>query len=234
VIAVASNSRTRAVELPALAVGVADVDTDRRRRVATALGAGGLSVVLEGNEAGGLAGGEGGIDVAVLVANGLGPAEFASIALLRDGLPGAHVVMVAGSLGPRSARGAIDAGADALVLEDQISECLALAVRAAHAGQLLVPRDWQAYVARPALSTRQKQILGMVVLGFTNDQIARKLFVAESTVKSHLSSAFAKLGVNSRNEATALILDPENGLGTGILAITGVERDDASDGPRSH
>jgi hypothetical protein len=43
-------------------------------------------------------------------------------------------------------------------------------------------------------------------------------------VKSHLSSAFSKLGVRSRNEATALILDPENGLGTGILAISQDER----------
>jgi hypothetical protein len=60
----------------------------------------------------------------------------------------------------------------------------------------------------------------MVVRGFTNAEIARKLFVAESTVKSHLSSAFVKLGVRSRNEATAVILDQSSGLGTGVLAIT--------------
>ena len=38
-------------------------------------------------------------------------------------------------------------------------------------------------------------------------------------MKSHLSSSFTKLGVRSRNEAAALILDPETGLGTGILTI---------------
>jgi hypothetical protein len=38
-------------------------------------------------------------------------------------------------------------------------------------------------------------------------------------VKSHLSSAFTKLGARSRSEATALILDPATGLGPGILTI---------------
>ena len=60
----------------------------------------------------------------------------------------------------------------------------------------------------------------MVVLGFSNSEIAAKLYVSDSTVKSHLTSAFSKLGVRSRNEATAMILDLDSGLGTGILAIS--------------
>jgi hypothetical protein len=58
-------------------------------------------------------------------------------------------------------------------------------------------------------------------MGYMNCQIAERLFLAESTVKSHLSSAFAKLGVRSRNEAVSLILDPNRGLGTGILTVGG-------------
>ena len=83
-----------------------------------------------------------------------------------------------------------------------------------------MPRiNWR-QIEPPVLSSREKQILGLVVMGFMNGQIAEQLFLAESTVKSHLSSAFNKLGVRSRSEAAALILDPQGSLGTGILAIT--------------
>jgi DNA-binding NarL/FixJ family response regulator len=71
------------------------------------------------------------------------------------------------------------------------------------------------------LSSREKQVLGLVVMGYMNSQIAAQLFLAESTVKSHLSSAFDKLGVRSRHEAVARILDPQGGLGVGILTVGG-------------
>jgi hypothetical protein len=54
----------------------------------------------------------------------------------------------------------------------------------------------------------------------TNAEIAAKLYVSESSVKSHLTSAFTKLGVTSCNAATELILDSESGLGPGILRIS--------------
>ena len=54
-------------------------------------------------------------------------------------------------------------------------------------------------------------MLDHVAAGLTNSEIAESLFLSESTVKSHLSSAFAKLGVRSRREAAALVLDPDQG-----------------------
>ena len=86
---------------------------------------------------------------------------------------------------------------------------------------MCVPPATASRSAPPALSTREKQILGLVVMGYMNCQIAERLFLAESTVKSHLSSAFGKLGVRSRNEAVSLILNPDRGLGTGILSLVG-------------
>ena len=55
-------------------------------------------------------------------------------------------------------------------------------------------------------------MLALVVEGCTNAEVATRLFLAESTVKSHLSGAFARLGVRSRRDAVALILDPASGL----------------------
>ena len=63
------------------------------------------------------------------------------------------------------------------------------------------------------------------MLGFTNREIAQKLFLAESTVKTHLSSAFRKIDARSRSEAVARIQDPESGYGMGVLAVVdGVHR----------
>ena len=66
----------------------------------------------------------------------------------------------------------------------------------------------------------------MVVLQCSNAEISRRLWLTESSVKNHLTSAFAKLGVTSRTAATDLIMDPEAGLGLGILRITAREEEE--------
>ena len=94
------------------------------------------------------------------------------------------------------------------------------ALLAVSVGQIVLPASYRQGPDGPLLSAREKQVLSMVVLGFTNLEVANKLYIAETTFKSHLSSAYRKLGVGSRQEATALILsDP--GLGLGILTLSG-------------
>ena len=106
-------------------------------------------------------------------------------------------------------RRALDAGADAIVFESELESTLAVAVRAVASGQSVVPRKLRASVERPAFSHRERQVLSFVSRGLTNAQIADKLFLSESTIKSHLSSAFSKFGVRSRKEAAALFLELE-------------------------
>jgi DNA-binding NarL/FixJ family response regulator len=128
-----------------------------------------------------------------------------------------------------SLRRALLAGAAGLVLDADLERALVATSHAVLAGQLAVPSALVRQIAPRPLSYREKQILGLVVLGFTNREIADKLFLAESTVKTHLSSSFAKLDAHSRSEAAARILDPEAGYGVGILAIAG----DANAAPES-
>jgi DNA-binding NarL/FixJ family response regulator len=116
-------------------------------------------------------------------------------------------------------RRALQAGAQAVVTEPLIESALIPSISAALAGQIVMPAGARRGGQPGVLTTREKQILGLVVMGMTNAEIASKLFLAESTVKSHLSSAFAKLGVSSRSEAANVILDPQSGAGLGILTI---------------
>ncbi len=51
------------------------------------------------------------------------------------------------------------------------------------------------------LTPRQTETLGLVVQGLTNDQIARRMHIAPSTVKAQLADAFRRLGVQNRTEA---------------------------------
>lgn len=149
------------------------------------------------------------------------------VKLVAAELPDTPLVAVlperSGSLAPWALR----AGAAAVVIESELADTLALAVSAACAGLSCVPATLRRHLVRQPLSSREKQILACVVTGLTNAEIARKLFLAESTVKTHLSSAFVKLGVHSRNEASALILDPASGVGAGILALTEPRSDTA-------
>ena len=132
----------------------------------------------------------------------------------------ARVIEVLPRTSARGLRRLLAAGATGIVWEDDTDVCLASAVRAVFAGQLVLPAEAATLVAKPSLSAREKQVLGLVVIGFSNADIARKLHHAETTVKSHLTSSFRKLGVRTRSEATMRILDPQTGLGLGILAVT--------------
>lgn len=137
----------------------------------------------------------------------------------------APLVLVCEQIDRWEVRTALAAGAAGVVDCADLRLALAPCLRAVVAGQVCVPRAQSRQVEPPALSAREKQVLGLVVMGYMNSQIAEQLFLAESTVKSHLSSAFGKLGVRSRNEAVGLILDPDRGLGMGILGLGGERLD---------
>jgi DNA-binding NarL/FixJ family response regulator len=142
-----------------------------------------------------------------------------TLACLGALAPEAPAVLVCEELGGRALRCALSAGVAGVVLSGELDSALPACLAAVEARQVCVPWRGRTHIDPPVLSLREKQILGLVVMGCMNSEIAQQLFLAESTVKSHLSSAFAKLGVHSRSEAADLILDPESGLGTGILAL---------------
>jgi len=146
------------------------------------------------------------------------PAKMAALRRLRKMAKAALIVVVSPSAHATGVRRALDGGADGLVFESELEETLAASMIAVAAGLTAVPRRVRGGLHRPAFSHRERQVLAQVAAGLSNSEIADVLFLSESTVKSHLSSAFTKLGVRSRKEAAALVLDPAQGLGAGLLA----------------
>jgi DNA-binding NarL/FixJ family response regulator len=128
----------------------------------------------------------------------------------RGALPAAAIVVICPQSAQRAVRSYLQAGADGVVFRGELETNLPSAVRCACAGQISVPRTARNLVSPPALSYREKEVLELAARGLTNSQIASRLFLAESTVKTHLSSAFRRLGVGSRREAAALMRFVDN------------------------
>jgi NarL family two-component system response regulator LiaR len=110
---------------------------------------------------------------------------------------------------------ALQAGAIGYLLKDVSADELAQAIRAAHAGRAtLSPEAAQALVHAasqpPApgfdLTGREREVLTLMIEGLNNTQIAGRLTISPSTVKSHVSNILSKLGVASRTEAVTLAL----------------------------
>jgi NarL family two-component system response regulator LiaR len=110
---------------------------------------------------------------------------------------------------------ALQAGAIGYLLKDVSADELAQAIRAAHVGRAtLSPEVAQALVHAasqpPApgfdLTGREREVLTLMIEGLNNTQIAGRLTISPSTVKSHVSNILSKLGVASRTEAVTLAL----------------------------
>lgn len=144
---------------------------------------------------------------------------------LRQRAPRVPIVVVVPTTDTRSLRRMLAAGVEGCVREADIERVLGLTVAAVLVGQLCVPASMRHLVTKPAFSQREKEVLELVARGLTNGQIADRLYLAESTVKSHLSSGFRKLGVNSRQEAAAILLDPEQGLTPQLMSVSASEID---------
>ena len=210
-----------------IAVGLHDEGA--RSAVVSLLAAGGLPVnagALAVREIGRVVAGP--LDALVLVVGLLDAEVLAAVRRMRKQAPATRIVVVAADGGPTSqhARQALNAGADAFVPSGAADRSLAAAVHAVLAGFVCAPRDARRLIAKPTFSHREKEVLGLLVTGLTNGEIAGRLYLAESTVKSHLVSAFSKLGVRSRKDAAAILLDPAEGLAPVLLAQAPSDRVD--------
>jgi DNA-binding NarL/FixJ family response regulator len=207
----------RSVPLP---VGVVSNAAELRRRITMTLIDAGLEIAGESTDPDLIDNREQRTPGAVVVALSGNPSTTtAALKALGRRFHDVPLLAVIPTAEAERGRAAISAGADGVVLDSDLGTALAATIAAAENGQIAFPERLLRAPDEPSFSLREKQALGMVVLGFTNQEIAATLRLAESTVKGHLSSAFAKLRVSSRAEAAALILDPAHGPDLAALEI---------------
>jgi len=128
---------------------------------------------------------------------------------IRAELPEVEVIALTSVLEDVSVSGAVRAGAIGYLLKNTEADELGRAIKAAADGQVqLAPaaaarlmREVRAPENPEVLTERETEVLKLLARGKANKQISHTLFIAEKTVKSHVSSILAKLGVQSRTQA---------------------------------
>jgi DNA-binding NarL/FixJ family response regulator len=127
----------------------------------------------------------------------------------------ARVLVLTSATEPASAHRAVRAGAAGLLYKDVDPDALVRAIRSVHDGHLLLAPEaagtlvgsadgGAAVTGLAALTGREREVLDEIARGRSNREIARALSVSEKTVKTHVSSVLAKLGVQDRTQAALL------------------------------
>jgi DNA-binding NarL/FixJ family response regulator len=185
-------------------------DSAEGQLIAGVLGAADVEVLEEARAAHELeSAAEAGPDVIVLSCLAASDAKRGILDLKRR-FPEVPVVAIVPDADPsRAVRGALEAHAEGVLFGSRIREALAPTVRAVSAEQIALPRSEYRQARPVVLSYREREVLQLAVDGMTNDAIAKELYISRSTVKSHLTSAFAKLSVRSRSEAAVVLSNPD-------------------------
>jgi DNA-binding NarL/FixJ family response regulator len=130
----------------------------------------------------------------------------------------ARVLVITSFTEPSAVLPAVRAGAAGYVYKDIDPPALAAAIRAVHAGHVLLHPDVVQLLSSSAshsptarLTNREREVLTEIARGRSNREIARALAVSEKTVKAHVSAILAKLEVQDRTQAALLAV--RTGLG---------------------
>ena len=144
---------------------------------------------------------------------GVGPGGVSATAAIRARHDPPQVLILTTYDTEADILAAIDAGAAGYLLKDAPPDELFRAIRGTARGDTVLASAVAARLVRRAssprsvLTEREVEILQLLARGLANRDLAKKLFVSEATVKSHLSHIYAKLGVDTRTGAVALAME---------------------------
>jgi two-component system NarL family response regulator len=124
---------------------------------------------------------------------------------IRRHNPNARVIVLTTFDGDENIYRALQAGARGYLLKDMFGEELMEAIRAVHAGKTRIPpvvaQRLAERVAGPDLTSREMDVLRLIVGGKSNKEIGALLYISEATVKTHINNLLGKMGVTDRTQA---------------------------------
>lgn len=133
-----------------------------------------------------------------------------AIAAVRSGHPHARFIVVTTYEGDADIHRALEAGAQGYVIKGMPYQTLVEALQKVHAGRRFVPlpveRALASRLPNSDLSSREMEVLHLLMSGKKNKEIANMLGITEATVKSHVSAILMRLNVNDRTEAVVTAL----------------------------
>jgi len=149
---------------------------------------------------------DGGVDLVLLDVEMPGMGGLEGAAQLREAHPDLAILVLSMHSETDDVRRAFAAGANGYVLKTAADEQLVQAARAVHSGERYLHPALGAALAQPpqsrgpvdALSPREREVLRLLALGYTNQEIAEMLVVSVRTVESHRAHVMTKLRAGSR------------------------------------
>jgi DNA-binding NarL/FixJ family response regulator len=133
-----------------------------------------------------------------------------AILAIREESPDARIIVLTTYSGDVQALRALKAGARAYLLKNLLHKELLATIRAVHAGNKTMSPSVAAELAdhsgEDALTTREMEVLRLVVLGNANKEIAAQLSITEEAVKSRIKNILMKLNANDRTHAAMVAL----------------------------
>ncbi len=133
-----------------------------------------------------------------------------AIAAVRSSHPHARFIVVTTYEGDADIHRALEAGAQGYVIKGMPYQTLVEAIQKVHAGRRFVPLPVERALASRLpdsdLSSREMEVLQLLMSGKKNKDIANMLGITEATVKSHVSAILMRLNVNDRTEAVVTAL----------------------------
>jgi two-component system NarL family response regulator len=128
-----------------------------------------------------------------------------AIQAIRRVSPQARIIVLTTFDGDENIYRALQAGARGYLLKDMFGDELMDAIRVVHSGKTRIPAVVAQRLAErmggPDLTTRELEVLRLIVAGNSNKEIGNQLHISEATVKTHINNLLGKLGVSDRTQA---------------------------------